>query len=401
MKAALELISELERNQSNNAMAAVASSASTGTWGIAEICALADVLARSGAYLTFPPNLPVADVASTGGPSSLSTLLCPLFLRELGYIVPKLGVAGRPAGGIDVLAQLKGYRIALDIEEANDVLDRCGYAHFLAGPKFAPLDAALFSYRQSVGVQNIPALAAASILSKKIACGLSLAGLDVRVAPYGNFGGDFDTARRSAELFCGAARLAGIATVAALSDASVPYQPYIGRGESLLALRKIFDGRADPWLEEHLDSCHLMAAHVAALQNSLPPSRAKLTQHFFENVEAQGGSEENFYEKTDALAEAPRYEIRATRDGFFSIDLLGLRTAIISANQSNKTQFPDNLGAVIQKRSGGYVTRDELLATIRLEQRQIWDDLQPQLQECFKVVDLMDHAPGIKEFVRA
>jgi hypothetical protein len=62
---------------------------------------LATALASSGEVYD-PHCLLTADVASTGGPSSLSTLLCPLFLRVGGLVVPKLGVPGRPAGGTNM-----------------------------------------------------------------------------------------------------------------------------------------------------------------------------------------------------------------------------------------------------------------------------------------------------------
>ena len=50
----------------------------------------------------------IADVASTGGPGSLSTLLPPFVLSTLGCNVVKLGVPGRSAGAIDSLATLPG-----------------------------------------------------------------------------------------------------------------------------------------------------------------------------------------------------------------------------------------------------------------------------------------------------
>ena len=181
-------------------MAAVIASAATGGWQFNHMLRLAEVLANSGTTISFASGEPVADVASTGGPASLSTLLCPIFLRAFGFVVPKLGVPGRPAGGIDVLAQVKGYKVALDPREVRRALDQCGYAHFMAGPEFAPLDASLFQYRQRIGAQEIPSLAVASILAKKIACGLTVAGLDVRVAPHGNFGPDFGSARGSSKI---------------------------------------------------------------------------------------------------------------------------------------------------------------------------------------------------------
>jgi len=72
----------------------------------ADLASLATLLAQSGRIRSSPVHSETADIASTGGPSSLATLLSPLYLRSFGYCVPKLGVAGRPAGGIDVMAQL-------------------------------------------------------------------------------------------------------------------------------------------------------------------------------------------------------------------------------------------------------------------------------------------------------
>ena len=104
----------------------------------------------------------------------------------MGCIVPKLGVPGRPAGGVDSLAQIEGYSVNLKPMEVRRTIERCGYAHFLADTNHAPLDKQLFAFRQQVGAQNVPELAIASILAKKIAVGLQRAGLDIRVAEHGN-----------------------------------------------------------------------------------------------------------------------------------------------------------------------------------------------------------------------
>ncbi|MGY3484445.1 thymidine phosphorylase [Bradyrhizobium sp. USDA 4011] len=397
----LDLIEDLARNPSEAAMASVVASAIGDSWGVDEIGRLAEVLARSGNTLTFPDDIATADVASTGAPSSLSTLLCPLYLRNLGFQVPKLGVPGRPAGGIDVLAQVPGYKADLDAAAARAALDRCGYAHFLAGPDFAPLDATLFRYRQKSGAQDVPPLAVASILAKKIACGVKSAGLDVRVAPHGNFGGDFASARQTAKSFCLAAKAVGISAVAGLTDARTPYQPYIGRGEALLALSKLIDGSQDQWLLDHADRCLLLAAHVSALH----PARGSLVKEigkpFFENIAAQGGTEDGFLGKAEAIARAPRTEIAAQQSGFFSLDLAGLRSAFVTANApANEEPFPDNLGLILRKRPGSFVRNGEILASVRATQG-LWPSCAPPLMKCFRVVELMDYAVGLEEFVRA
>jgi thymidine phosphorylase len=253
---------------------------------------LARILAASGLSISYDDEL-CADVASTGGPSSLSTLLCPLFLRSGGVVVPKLGVPGRPAGGIDCLAQIKGYKTTLDAEDVIRVLRSGGYAHFVADGQLAPLDGRLFRIRQSSNAQSVPTLVVASLLSKKLAVGVRRAGLDVRVAPHGNFGESWGVARSNATLFLRAAEQLGIRAFPVLTDGRYPYQPYLGRRECLVALADIFADRCDDWLRTHLDMCRTLATICVvdtsrtAIANAAPGT---LLKHFLHNVEDQGGT---------------------------------------------------------------------------------------------------------------
>lgn len=382
-------------------MASVIASAGQKSWRSEDMRYLAEVLANSGARLSFPTDLSTADIASTGGPSSLSTLLCPLYLRTRGFVVPKLGVPGRPAGGIDVLAQLRGYKIDLTAKEARQVIDRCGYAHFVAGAEFAPLDAALFRFRQKIGAQNIPTLAVASILSKKIACGVKFAGLDVRTASHGNFGSNFAEAGDAARAFCTASVAAGLTPVAFLTDARSPYQPFIGRGESLIALRKIFEKSGDAWLAEHNDRCLLMAAHVTTLRYGAPPA-GEIADAFMSNIEAQGSSKEAFYERADFVERLPRRDLLAERDGFFWLEMTELRAVFGEANSysADPSVFSDALGVILRARPGTYVRSGDLLASIRAEET-VWQLVERNLTKCFRISDLLDYAPGMEDVIRA
>ncbi|WLA83234.1 hypothetical protein [Bradyrhizobium elkanii] len=118
-------IEDLARTSAESEMAHVVRLAKERGLDAEEICLLAEVLARSGSILSQAGRI-TADLASTGAPTSLSTLLCPLYLCGFGIAVPKLGVPGRPAGGIDVLAQIPGYRYRLDPREVHAIIDRCG-----------------------------------------------------------------------------------------------------------------------------------------------------------------------------------------------------------------------------------------------------------------------------------
>jgi len=369
-----KLVDEFALSPSEKVMEALVKQVMHGTVSDEDIAYLANRMAESGTTLTFHNASKVADIASTGGPSFLSTLLCPLFLQAFGCVVPKLSVPGRPAGGIDVLAQIPGYRYELNASEIQDIISHFGYVHFLASKQYTPLDVALFEFRKRCGALQISPLVIASILSKKIALGVRLVGLDVRVAPHGNFGATWAAARVHATRFCRIADLVGCKAICFLSDASKPYQPFIGRGESLAALSHIFRDSQPLWLQNHLDTCYAMARRLTAKDSrSLSisrPSNADLASLFEKNLEAQGASFASFLGYVAEVEAGHVYEILSPEDGFLSVDLGALRSIITDfqsrAADDAHTRFPDPCGVILKKNSGQYVRKGELVATIRM-----------------------------------
>lgn len=327
-------------------------------------------LAESGNIISPSGDL-VADVASTGGPTSLSTILSPLFLRSAEAVVPKLGVPGRPAGGIDCLAQIPNYRTALSTAEVYRVLESSGYAHFLASGEMTPVDGRMFRLRQELGAQAVPGLVTASLLAKKLAVGINHAGLDVRVSTYANFGTDWASAEENARMFVDAARLLGIEAFPVLTDAQYPYQPYLGRSESLVALDDLFDDRASTWLEAHCMTCRTLV--LACIPDKY---RAKVVQansndlrfYFEENLVAQGASPEGFSAIVQNTRRNHQIEITADHGGFCHYSVKELRDEIVRWQKlyvSKKDPFPDPVGLIFLQRPGTWVEKGELLATLR------------------------------------
>ncbi|WP_157642388.1 hypothetical protein [Burkholderia ubonensis] len=340
----------------------------------------AEVLANSGTKLV-RTIAQTADVASTGGPASLSTLLCPLFLCAAGLVVPKLGVPGRPAGGIDCLAQIAGYRTSLSDSELEAALSDGGYAHFLASGRYAPLDARVFKLRQLYGFQEIPTLVAASLLSKKLAVGVTTAGLDIRVAPHGNFGRTMAEAMENADLFVQAAKLLGLIGRPVLTDGNMPYQPYIGRSEALVALADIFAGTAGSWLQEHVETCRRLSLAAAPAEYA-PMVEAVRTEDLYQvfstNIFAQGADEEAFIALVKKVRGAVQFEICADRDGEVEVSLEGIRRSLVEAQSTAPNvgrEFPDPAGVILQKKPGEFVLRGDVLATVRVNVESMRDYL--------------------------
>ncbi|MFW5871797.1 MAG: hypothetical protein ACOCUT_01700 [bacterium] len=328
-------------------------------------------LADSGNKLSFNKDIVVADIPSTGGPTSLSTLLCPLVLQELGFYVPKIGVPGRPAGGIDVLHQIPNYKTEFSFNELKECIQKFRYCHSLANESFAPLDKKLFNYRSKVGAKAIIPLVISSLLSKKVAAGINYVGLDVRVFSSGNFGATRYEAYNNSLEFIRISTLLGIHSVCFLNELKNIQQPYVGRGEALIALYEIFYGNPDRLLREHYNRCVNMGLSlVGENQINLTNITTKLKNNFISNLKFQGASEEAFISKVKKLKSDLLYEIKSTKSGFLNIDLDRLRSAIVwGQKEMNESTFSDPCGVVFKKYSNDFVREGEVILRYRADSK--------------------------------
>ena len=360
-----QILVELSEASQDNDIVSLVDHVSQHDLALEQVASLAKKLAYEGSFLP-PQTNATADVPSTGGPSSLSTLICPLFLRSKGFTVPKLAVPGRPAGGVDVLATILGYRTDLNRDEVIRCLEQCQYAHFRAGSAFVPLDARMFTIRQKVGAQDNPYLVIASLVSKKLAASVAHVRLDVRVGPHGNFGRTIEEARANARMFNYVAKTVGINSGCYLTDVGSVYQPYIGRGEALVALDDLFNDQASLWLMEHIQSCWEMTETMGAV---VPyPTGNTLREIFAENLAAQGSDIRDFDRRVDQVRGSNKETVRARSSGYMQIDLNKLRHLLVqsqAACSSERVPFSDPCGIELLCRPGQRVDAQQPIALVR------------------------------------
>lgn len=199
-------------------------------------------------------------------------------------------------------------------------------------------------------------MAAASLLSKKLAAGVGIAALEARVAPHGNFGATVGEAKHSAETYCAVAKLLGLQAIVIMTDAATPYQPNIGRGEALSALDDVISAnQGDPWLHEHAQMCRRIVDIVAARvgTSARPATPAHPATSYFAllaaHLEAQGASIGAFRNRVAAVKSQPSFVVRAAGSGFVRYDLAAIRSALSKAGNSTGTnpfpgRYPDPAG---------------------------------------------------------
>ncbi|MFS0913075.1 hypothetical protein AB3M89_14935 [Microbacterium sp. 179-I 3D2 NHS] len=255
-----------------------------------------------------------------------------------------------------MLSTIPGYRATLSSDEFERVLSTARYAHTVAGQTWAPADAGLFRLRQEQGTQAVPALAIASLLAKKLAGGVGVAGLEARVATHGNFGATAPEARKNADLYCEVATRLGLLPIVILTNAQVPFQPYLGRGEALTALTLILRGQAqDPWLASHAALCAKIADVVAqhagsSTESSSDPSPNRSLNALDKHLNAQGSSIVDLDQRVDHVASQSRIVVYAESDGFVRYDLNRIRDLLLATQASPGHQpgrgltYPDATG---------------------------------------------------------
>jgi pyrimidine-nucleoside phosphorylase len=293
-----------------------------------------------------------------------------LFLVVAGFSVPKLGLQGRPAGGVDVMAQIPGFDISPSPQEVLGIIGRCGFAHFLADKTYAPLDQSLFRFRQELGAQAVPSLVVASILAKKLAVGVETAGLEVRVFPGGNFGENKQSAIKNARLFVKVAACLHIQATCFVTDCTVPYQPFIGRGEAILGLHQLFYGKPSRWVMRHAAQCWGFVGKMCRAGDD-PKQLAEVLQQarqvFEQHLVAHGASPASLPALVSGLDQQHRHVVTSPGDGFVMYRLGRIRDFIVKQQRASPAdRFPDPTGIELLKPPGDRVVRGEPVLKIRV-----------------------------------
>ena len=148
-----------------------------------EIGAMTDAMLQSGAVLELGHlRIGRVDKHSTGGVGDKVSLILAPLVASLGVAVPMMSGRGlgHTGGTLDKLEAIPGFRTNLSLVEAVRLVEQVGCALIGQTAEIAPADRRLYALRDATAtVESIP-LISASIMSKKLAEGLTGLVLDVK-----------------------------------------------------------------------------------------------------------------------------------------------------------------------------------------------------------------------------
>ena len=368
----------------------------------AETHALTDAMLRSGdtldlAYL----GKPRIDKHSTGGVGDkVSIVLAPL-IACLGVAVPMMSGRGlgHTGGTLDKLESIPGFDTNLSLEQAKRLLETLDCALIGQTSEIAPADRKMYALRDATGtVESIP-LIAASIMSKKLAEGLTGLVLDVKRGS-GAFMPDLERGLELAKTMIELGADHGCPVVTLITAMDRPLGRACGNAleveESILALK----GEGPPDLMRvtyALGAEMLLLAEVARtheeaqrmMERAIESGRA--AEHFQKIIEAQGGNPA-VVDDPAILPQAAQVEIyTAPRRGFVARVEPRAVGRGIAALGGGRTTMEDRLdlsvGFVISARPGDWVEQGEPLATIFAKDRSGIESGQSTLRTAIAIAD--------------
>lgn len=293
-----------------------------------ETRALTLAMRDSGEVLKFPSDLrPVVDKHSTGGVGDkISLPLAPL-LACLGFRVPMisgrgLGITG---GTLDKLESIPGFTTQLGPARLVEQTQRLGVAMGGQTAEMIPADRLLYALRDvTATVPSIP-LITASILSKKLAEGLSALVMEVKFGSAAFMPTRY-AARELAQAIVGLATECGVRTRALLVDMNTPHGRAAGNWLEVKEAVACLEGRGPADVEQLVVECAASLLVQTGKSSGLPAARLAAREclasgaprrKWDELLAAQGADLDAFRAKLRRDHTAPVVqECRAEAEGF-------------------------------------------------------------------------------------
>lgn len=344
-----------------------------------ETANLTDIMMCSGELIDLSEIKGVkVDKHSTGGVGDKTTLVLAPLVAAAGVPVAKMSGRGlgHTGGTLDKMESIKGLSVDMTREEFIDNIKLHNIAVCGQNANLVPADKKLYALRDVTGTVENSSLIASSIMSKKLACGADAIVIDIKVG-HGAFMKTVKDAEQLAKIMIGIGLKMDRKVVAVITSMSEPLGFAIGNALEVKESIDTLKGNGPQDLTElclELGSNMLVLGKIAKTKSEAVEILKRLIDSgaafnkFKELVKAQGG-DVSVIDNPELLPNTQFSETyKSKNEGYISelnaLDI-GLASVKLGAGRETKASIIDyGAGIVLKKKTGDYVNKDEVLATL-------------------------------------
>ena len=350
---------------------------------------LTEIMLNSGEKINLDDLQPVVDKHSTGGVGDKTTLILAPLVAACGVNIAKMSGRGLgfTGGTIDKLESIPGFNTSIDINKFKDQVKNINVAIVGQMGNLVPADKKIYALRDVTGtVESIP-LIASSIMSKKLASGASTIVIDVKVGNGALMKTESD-AKKLARLLVEIGKHHNKKVVCFITDMDEPLGYAIGNSLEVLESINTLIGKGPKDLTYLVLN---LATYMVSMAKNIPLEQANKEvienlyngnayKKFQELVKNQNGNLNKIKLSKKVLT------IKSNKQGYIkNINALELGeiARILGAGRLNKEDKIDfEVGIVLNKKVGDYVTKDEELLKLYINEKQIEEQ---KVLNCFEI----------------
>ena len=345
-----------------------------------ETVSLTEALGKSGKIINFGElGDKIADKHSTGGVGDKVTITLIPLLAAAGLPVAKLAdrTLGASAGTVDKLEAIPNLNTNLSSGMIVNQVKNINAVIASQADDLAPADKKMYALRNEIGILNSAPLVASSIIAKKIASGASNIIIDVKYGS-GACMRTLEDARELANLLVKVAKRLDKSLTAIITSMEEPLGRAVGHAIEVIEAIEFLKGHCDNGdLAEltyaigaatllHMDLYNNDAEAVSYLKNLVHSGRA--LEKFKELIIAQGGAPDVIENYDKFTLPAFKIQCEAKKSGFvqnISADNISCAAKALGALRDGMSKPVDlSVGIYLNKKSGEYVSKGEVLFTI-------------------------------------
>ncbi|HYW50967.1 MAG TPA: thymidine phosphorylase [Gemmatimonadaceae bacterium] len=376
-----------------------------------ETSALTTAMLGTGRSLVRPAGAPPwIDKHSTGGVGDKTSLILAPLLASVGVVVPMMSGRGlgHTGGTLDKLESIPGFRTDIGLAAAERQLGEIGCALIGQTAEIAPADRRLYALRDATATVECIQLIAASIMSKKLAEGLTGLVLDVKRGS-GAFLPELDRGLELARTMIALGEAAGVPVVTLLTAMDRPLGAACGNAlevvECIETLRG--GGNRDLWIVTEALAIEML--RLARPELSVVEARAILLDAIrtgaawlkFRDIVAAQGGDVRAIDDPARLPRAPHVgQMLATREGRVQAQPPRAIGHLIIALGGGRTMVDDvvdpSVGVVLHMGVGDSVQAGQALATVHAATASALDAAKEKLSQ---IIVLGDAAPELLPWV--